>query len=90
MKTETFTIPNHFLPALINGDESGLSKEESQQLFDWTRHMKESEHSFSAIATGEDKGFMRWHDMAPAILACDCTEVIFDVSCALDMCGCGK
>lgn len=47
-----YKIAGHYLPALINGDESGLSDEESEDL----RHFEES-----AQSAARDAGFTVWH-----------------------------
>jgi len=38
----TFTIGAHYLSALIDGDETGLSDAESEELASWLRHVIET------------------------------------------------
>lgn len=80
MKTETFTLPSFLLCALFYDDRSGLSDEDEAALDKFTDDNLAHHKHFFAVSTGEDMGFMKYHDMKSyGILACDCEEVIFDI-----------
>lgn len=83
MITETYTIPSHFLSALINTDESGLTDEESAALDKFVDDNITEGHYFMALSADEkdDVGFCHYHDMQPyGVLAADCHKVTFNVS----------
>ena len=81
MITETYIIPSHFLCALINSDESGLTDEDSTALDAFVDANQTEGHYFMALSDVEDVGFVTYHDMQPhGVLAADCHEVVFDVS----------
>lgn len=74
MKTQEYTIPSHFLPAIINLDYSGLDKSEVGQLNTW---LALNDLSFKdALTDLDDLGFCRSHDLtAQGVGACNCHTV---------------
>lgn len=77
--TITYTIPEFLLPALINGDTSGLEDDEMlalDRLEDSARECLESHNARSCHWSPNDEygSFALDHD-AVGILACDCVEV---------------
>jgi hypothetical protein len=58
-----YKIAKHFVSALINGDESGLTDEESKQLSDWEQslpnhyYIKAPQHKVFAVAEDDDTDF---------------------------------
>lgn len=80
MKTVEYIIPEHFICALFNDDMSGISDSDVESLHRFIRDCVDEHGYFHAIATGENRGFMKYHDMQSyGVLACDCETVIFDV-----------
>lgn len=79
METETFIIPDVFLPALINADQSGLEQPDIDALDKWTEdRLQEYEHLHAMDATPE--GFTGFHDLRRyGIGAADCSNVIFSI-----------
>ncbi len=80
MNTAEYIIPNHFLSALINSDETNLSDADSTALNNFIDvNLKERTH-FHALGDIEDEGFIVFHDLRPfGVLACDCCTVLFDI-----------
>lgn len=79
METIKLTIPSQFLSALINGDESGLSDNDSDALNLFVDDMLKQFKCFHAIDTTDEAGFVTYHDMRSyGVLASDCETVTFD------------
>ena len=74
--SETFTLPAHWAPALINGDETGLMDDEQEQLMAFL-----SNEGFPQFHDCTDEpGFVTYHEARPyGVLACDCLE--FTATC---------
>ena len=80
MHTIELTIPAHFLGALFTGDTSNLSDEDETALDALTDEYLADNKCFHAVATRDDCGFLKYHDMTPfGVLASDCETVTFDV-----------
>lgn len=80
MKTETFIIPDFYLPALINGDYSGLSDADAEALDRFTEEQLKHFERFWALCDTESEGFLTFHDLKPfGIGAADCSSVVFDI-----------
>lgn len=81
MQTATYTLPNDWLSYFFNGDDSGLNKEDCKAIEAIERELLMTGYSAYAIDTGEDRGFMKYHDAHHVYpYACDCTDVIFPES----------
>ena len=80
LNIEYFDVPEFWLSALINSDESHMSDEDSAALDKWlTWHLRQYSTMF-ALCDYEDIGFMTYHDARCAgVLACDCVRLAFDV-----------
>lgn len=72
LQTYTYTLPTFWSSALINGDVSGFSDEEREQLDDWN----EDHPGLICVDGSEEVGFTKTHD-APECLACDCAVYTF-------------
>ena len=69
---ETYTLPEYWASALINGDESGLSDSESKELNQW---LDDTKPGYCVSVDGESF-FTQYHD-APGVLACNCLKFTF-------------
>ena len=74
MQTETYTLPAHWAPYLINGDDSGLTDEEKAEIDNW---LDTCPHLGSCLGCSDEPEF-NWHNDA-GTLACDCLEFTFPV-----------
>ena len=57
MKTVTYTLPAFWASALVNGDESGFSDEESEALEAWLTH----EGVGSCVDVGQEESWWYFH-----------------------------
>jgi len=73
MNKITYILPAHWASALVNGDESGLSDEESEALEAWLTH----ENAGSCFDVSFVPFFSSTHDARFYVLACDCLEFTF-------------
>jgi hypothetical protein len=73
VETITYTLPAHWACALINGDESGFSDEESEALEAWLNH----EGAGACVDVSQEAFFSAFHDARCYVLACDCLEFTF-------------
>ena len=73
IKTVTYTLPAFWACPLINGDESGLSEEESEALQAW----QESEAVGACVGVSDSEFFAPWHDAIAFALPCGCLEFTF-------------
>jgi hypothetical protein len=82
MQIETYTLPEHWLSALFNGDDSGLDESDCEALEAFTDSVVADYGQAWPVDYDESgAGFMRYHDAQPfGVLACDCVEVSFDVT----------
>ena len=76
MKTDTYeyTVAEHWLSAIINGDYTGLSDEEENQLNDW---LDDNQEMASHWSDGESMGFDRCEITG---LMSDCIKLIQHVN----------
>jgi hypothetical protein len=68
-------MPEHWLSALVNGDESGLSDRESKQLAAfYGEELSDNWH----VSSYDDEGdFMKYHDAQPyGVLACNAVKCL--------------
>jgi hypothetical protein len=74
-EAKTLDVPEHWLSALVNGDESGLSDYECSQIEAFCNgELADGWH----VSSHEEEGsFMRFHDAQPyGIAACDAVTVL--------------
>jgi hypothetical protein len=77
MNTETYTLPAHWASPLVNGDYSGCSLEDEQQINDW---LADYPHLGSCLTCSDGDGeFLRYHDAPSSPGACMCLEFTFPV-----------
>lgn len=78
MKTVTYILPSNWLTYFFYGDETGLTDEESRAVHSIERELLKDGYSACAIDTGDDKGFLKYHEAIGVYpYACDCIEIIF-------------
>ena len=76
MKITEFTLPTHWAPCLINGDDTGYDDDELDQICQVMNHLYSDYGTPSDIS--EDAGFLKYHDAeAFGVLACDCSVYTF-------------
>ena len=73
MKTTTYTLPAHWAPALINGDESGMADDEIQALNDWLSLIEPG----PCLDCSGPSEFTHGHDANDFVLACECLTYTF-------------
>jgi hypothetical protein len=73
IETITYILPAHWASALINGDESGFTDEESEALEAWLTY----ENAGSCFDVSFVPFFSSTHDARFYVLACDCLEFTF-------------
>lgn len=87
IETFEFTVPTFYLPALINGDHTGLSDREVEALSSFYKKIVEindidypESTSFTLSVPDEDNepAFSRFHDLH-GISATDCQQVIMTI-----------
>ena len=83
--TLTLSLPAHWLPALINGDPTGIDAAEYAALCRWEDDTtSEFGHVAYTLPEGDAEAyFARYHDAAEyGVLACDCYDVtlVFEAS----------
>lgn len=79
MATFTYTLPAHWAPYLINGDESGLSVMEALQIEGFLAG--EGLFTNCLSCTDEEGDFRTYHDATPyGVLACNCLAYTFEVT----------
>ena len=80
IKIEYYNIPNFYLSAFVNGDQSGLTTEDAMKMNQFINDELKTHKRFWCLSDVEDLGFMTYHDLQPyGVLACDCSKVAFDV-----------
>jgi hypothetical protein len=77
-EAKTLDVPEHWLSALVHGDESGLSDEESAQLEAFCdEELVDGEGVWNVTSYSEEPELMRFHDAQPyGVLACDAVTVL--------------
>lgn len=73
LETVTYTLPAFWACPLINGDESGLSDEESEAMQAWL----DSEAVGACVGVSDSEFFAPWHDAIAFALPCGCLEFTF-------------
>ena len=74
--TLTLALPAHWLPAIVNGDTTGLDDAEDAALARWTCDTLRELGEFHIGDIDPDPHFARYHDAAEyGVLACDCHDV---------------
>jgi hypothetical protein len=77
MKTETYILPAHWTVALINGDSTGNSDEDDNQIDEW---FAQHPHLGCCLDVSSDSDFRHYHDARHiGVLPCDCAEFTFPV-----------
>lgn len=71
IETYTYTLPAHWVSALINDDSSGLDDEEEQELTGWLEHEKPG----YCVGCSDNQEFQPFNDAGT--LACDVLEFHF-------------
>lgn len=82
MKTVTYILPEHWLPALVNDDLTGLDTEESISFQNFMHDHIKYHGTFWCLGPVDDEGngFMRYHDARDYdIGSCDTVTVAFHV-----------
>jgi hypothetical protein len=77
MNTITFTLPDYWAPALINGDETGLDDDESAALTEFCEWLNSQGINACAIDCTEESEFRHTHDATEWVLACNCLDFTF-------------
>ena len=72
IETTTATAPAYWACLFINGDKSGMETEDLKAAEAWA----ESLAPWRIVSTGEDVGFMRWHDASQF-----CLQTALNTSC---------
>jgi hypothetical protein len=81
MQTATYCLPVHWASALINGDETGDSDEDSACIAAWLEAHPELGACLDVSDEGED--FRTYHDArCVGVLACDCAQFTFPLHTA--------
>jgi len=77
-EAKTLDVPAHWLSALVNGDESGLTDKESAQLDAFCdEELADGTGVWSVTSYSEESELMRFHDAQPyGVLACDAVTVL--------------
>ena len=74
-EAKTFSVPEHWLSALVNGDESGLDDEDCKQLQAFCKH--ELSVGWNVTGYGEEGEFSSDHDaIGYGVLACHVVDVL--------------
>lgn len=77
MDTVTFTLPAHWAPALINGDNSGNSEQDDREIELWIANNTDLGEALDCSDYAE---FQPFHDATSiGVLPCDCFEFTFPV-----------
>jgi hypothetical protein len=77
-EAKTLDVPAHWLSALVNGDESGLTDKESAQLEAFCdQELVDGEGVWNVTSYSEESELMRFHDAQPyGVLACGAVTVL--------------
>lgn len=70
MRTWFYTLPQHWAPALINDDWTGIEDEEHLTILDF---IKEELSGLAVVDVSEETNFIKYHDAYNyGVLASDC------------------
>jgi hypothetical protein len=73
--TVTVVVPDHWLPALVNDDTSGMDADDEVSFERWVQDAY-AQHGAFVVGDVTDTFFARYHDAEPyGVLACLCCEV---------------
>lgn len=74
-EAKALDVPEHWLSALVNGDETGLSDKESAQLEAFCA--EELPYNWHVSSYDDEVNFMIYHDAEPyGVLACEVVKVL--------------
>jgi len=82
MKTVDYILPEHWLAALVNGDETAFDDYEAEAFEQFMADCVERHGRFWCLGPIDDEGngFMRYHDARDYdVGSCDTSTVRFDV-----------
>jgi hypothetical protein len=75
LEAKTFSLPEHWLPALVNDDESGLDDRDCKQLQAFCKH--ELSGGWNVTGYSEESEFSSDHDATSyGVLACQVVDVL--------------
>jgi hypothetical protein len=63
MNTETYTLPANWASYLINGDHSGMDKEDFDECNNWIQEGLEANKCFHAVSCS-DESYFSWNNEA--------------------------
>lgn len=78
IETEEFTLPAHWASFLVNGDDSGLSREERTEIEAWERRVERRCWSFWCVGVSDESFFAHRNDANN--LGADCATFTFQRS----------
>lgn len=74
IKTETFTLPAFWAPALVNDDRTGMTEDDEYRLEGWLAQNPD----MWCVSCGDTTQFMTYHDArCVGVLACDVMDYTF-------------
>jgi hypothetical protein len=73
IKTQTYTLPEHWAGALVNDDYTGLSDDEESELTQWL----DDNTPGHCIEVSDNPEFNNWHDAIDYALPCNCLTYTF-------------
>ena len=79
-KTHKMYVPDHWISAVVNGDESSFDHYDDQQDYEAYKvfiYKEIPENAYVDVAPGTESNFMKYHHATDyGVLACNCTQVI--------------
>jgi hypothetical protein len=80
MKTVSYTLPEHWASALINGDDTGLDDRETKALDFFVEYMVEKHGACRCLDVSGESDFKKYHDAREyGVLACTVSEFTFEI-----------
>lgn len=79
MKLDTYMLPAFWAPALINGDITGMEPHEVRAMDRWFADVLPVNSCCIDCSDDDSTNFMRWHDAASYVKACDVLEFTFNL-----------
>lgn len=73
-----YTIPVHFITALVNSDRSGLNSEDEQALDNFLQSLPEGEHSWD-FGEDQEEYYPHGNDVYGLELGCGCYNATLTV-----------
>ena len=71
-------LPNHWLTAIFNDDQSGFTDEEQEQYNAFIKDMNSQYCNWHEVDCTDEVNFMKYHDARKyGVLACDVATVTF-------------